>query len=30
MLFRQIINVWRNARVGWTKPHAVTDQIAAD
>ena len=30
MLFRQIINVWCNARIGWTKPHAVTDQIAAD
>lgn len=30
MLIRQAMNVWRNARIGWTKPHAVTDQIAAD
>lgn len=30
MLFRQAVNVWRNARTGWKKPHAVTDQIAAD
>lgn len=30
MLFRQIINVWRNYRLGWTKPHDVTQQIAAD
>jgi TRAP-type C4-dicarboxylate transport system permease small subunit len=30
MLFRQAINVWRNYRIGWTKPHDVTHQIAAD
>lgn len=30
MLFRQAVNVWRNARMGWKKPHDVTDQIAAD
>jgi TRAP-type C4-dicarboxylate transport system permease small subunit len=30
MLFRQIVNVWRNARTGWNKPHDVTQQIAAD
>jgi TRAP-type C4-dicarboxylate transport system permease small subunit len=30
MLFRQAMNVWRNARNGWKKPHDVTDQIAAD
>ena len=30
MLFRQIMNVWRNARMHWKKPHDVTDTIAAD
>lgn len=30
MLFRQAVNVWRNARMGWKKPHDITDQIAAD
>ena len=30
MLFRQVINVWRNARMGWKKPHDLTDTIAAD
>lgn len=30
MLFRQAMNVWRNAREGWNKPHDVTHQIAAD
>lgn len=30
MLFRQAMNVWRNGRDGWKKPHDVTDQIAAD
>jgi TRAP-type C4-dicarboxylate transport system permease small subunit len=30
MVFRQAMNVWRNARDGWKKPHDVTDQIAAD
>jgi TRAP-type C4-dicarboxylate transport system permease small subunit len=30
MLIRQIMNVWRNARVGWSRPDDVTHQIAAD
>lgn len=30
MLFRQALNVWRNARMGWKKPHDVADTIAAD
>ena len=30
MLFRQALNVWRNARMGWSKPDDVTHQIAAD
>jgi TRAP-type C4-dicarboxylate transport system permease small subunit len=30
MLFRQFMNVWRNARAGWSKPDDVTHQIAAD
>src|SRR6185295_1451504 len=30
MLIRQIMNVWRNARAGWSKPDDVTHQIAAD
>jgi TRAP-type C4-dicarboxylate transport system permease small subunit len=30
MLFRQIINVWKNASIGWSKPDDVTHQIAAD
>jgi len=30
MLFRQTLNVWRNARMGWKKPHDVADTIAAD
>ena len=30
MLVRQIQNVWRNARMGWSRPHDVTHQIAAD
>lgn len=30
MLIRQVINVWRNARVGWSRPDDVTHQIAAD
>lgn len=30
MLLRQVINVWRNACMGWKKPHDVIDQIAAD
>lgn len=30
MLLRQAVNVWRNARMGWKKPHDVTETIAAD
>jgi TRAP-type C4-dicarboxylate transport system permease small subunit len=30
MLIRQIQNVWRNARMGWSRPDDVTRQIAAD
>jgi TRAP-type transport system small permease protein len=30
MLFRQAMNVWRNARTGWRKPHDILQQIAAD
>ena len=30
MLFRQIQNVWRNARAGWSRPDDVTHQIPAD
>jgi len=30
MFFRQLQNVWRNARQGWRRPHDVTDQVAAD
>ena len=30
MLMRQAINVWRNARTGWSRPDDVTHQIAAD
>ena len=30
MLMRQAINVWRNARIGWSRPDDVTHQIAAD
>jgi TRAP-type C4-dicarboxylate transport system permease small subunit len=30
MLVRQIQNVWRNARMGWSRPDDVTHQIAAD
>lgn len=30
MLIRQAINVWRNARIGWSRPDDVTHQIAAD
>jgi TRAP-type transport system small permease protein len=30
MLIRQIQNVWRNARIGWSRPDDVTHQIAAD
>ena len=30
MFVRQAMNVWRNARMGWSKPDDVTHQIAAD
>lgn len=30
MLIRQALNVWRNARIGWSRPDDVTHQIAAD
>ena len=30
MFARQIHNVWKNARQGWTKPHDVVDQAVAD
>jgi len=30
MLMRQAINVWRNARIGWSRPHDVTHQVTAD
>jgi len=30
MLLRQIQTIWRNARIGWRKPHELTDQIPAD
>ena len=29
MLLRQIQNIWRNARRGWSRPDDVTHQIAA-
>jgi TRAP-type C4-dicarboxylate transport system permease small subunit len=30
MLIRQALNVWRNARAGWSKPDDITHQVAAD
>jgi TRAP-type transport system small permease protein len=30
MLYRQAMNVWRNAQTGWKKPDDITHQIAAD
>jgi len=30
MLIRQIQNVWRNAKAGWSRPDDITHQIAAD
>jgi TRAP-type C4-dicarboxylate transport system permease small subunit len=30
MLFRQALSFWHNARMGWTKPHDVTQQVSAD
>jgi TRAP-type transport system small permease protein len=30
MFIRQAMNVWRNARIGWSRPDDVTHQIAAD
>ena len=30
MLMRQAINVWRNARIGWSRPDDITHQVSAD
>ena len=30
MLIRQAINVWRNARIGWSRPDDVTHQVSVD
>jgi TRAP-type C4-dicarboxylate transport system permease small subunit len=30
MLIRQALNVWRNARMGWSRPDDVTHQVAPD
>ncbi|MEA2879042.1 MAG: hypothetical protein QOF14_4238 [Hyphomicrobiales bacterium] len=30
MLIRQALNVWRNARIGWSRPDDITHQIIAD
>ena len=30
MFIRQAMNVWRNARIGWSRPDDVTHQIVAD
>src|SRR4051812_34070085 len=30
MMIRQALNVWRNARERWSRPHDVTHQIVAD
>src|SRR4051812_43675934 len=30
MVARQMINVWRNARIGWSRPDDITHQVAAD
>jgi TRAP-type C4-dicarboxylate transport system permease small subunit len=30
MLIRQALNVWRNARIGWSRPDDITHQIAVD
>jgi hypothetical protein len=30
MFARQAVNIWKNARQGWTKPHDVVDQAVAD
>jgi TRAP-type C4-dicarboxylate transport system permease small subunit len=30
MLIRQVQNVWRNARAGWSKPDDITHQVSAD
>ena len=29
MFVRQAINVWRNAREGWSRPHDITHQVSA-
>jgi len=30
MFVRQAINVWRNARIGWSQPDDITHQVSAD
>jgi TRAP-type transport system small permease protein len=30
MLIRQVCNVWRNARIGWSRPDDVTHQVSVD
>jgi TRAP-type transport system small permease protein len=30
MFVRQAINVWRNARIGWSRPDDITHQVSAD
>jgi len=30
MFIRQAMNVWRNARIGWSRPDDITHQIAPD
>ena len=30
MFLRQAINVWRNARIGWSRPDDITHQVSAD
>jgi hypothetical protein len=30
MFARQVQNVWRNARIGWSRPGDVTHQISVD
>jgi TRAP-type C4-dicarboxylate transport system permease small subunit len=30
MFVRQAINVWRNARIGWSRPGDITHQVSAD
>jgi TRAP-type transport system small permease protein len=30
MFVRQAVNVWRNARIGWSRPDDITHQVSAD